>query len=92
MGYADRLYALQEEYKSQCAVQRAVTSQRFAQIHAEQARQAQVRAAWEAGAVSRSAHDSRPEQSRRDASPRTSPEWDDEDSFWEFRSNRVRFE
>ncbi|BAX95368.1 hypothetical protein MSTE_00015 [Mycobacteroides stephanolepidis] len=91
MGYADRLYALQLEFGRSSEARKLRTAQRFQEIRAEQTRQARERAVWEAGNA--------PPPVKKfpiaanDASPKrlTPAGWDDEDSFWEFRGNRLKF-
>ncbi|WP_286143983.1 hypothetical protein [Mycobacterium sp. D16R24] len=93
MGYADRLYALQLEFGRGSKNQKLKTAQRFQEIHAEQARQARERATWQAGNAHEPASAQEPPVATKDAPIRqpATPGWDDEDSFWEFRGNRLKF-
>ncbi|MEU9808647.1 hypothetical protein [Mycobacterium sp. NPDC050853] len=88
MGYADRLYALQLEFGRASESRKLKTAQRFQEIHAEQARQARERAAWQAGEAAKAVE--APLAKDAPANRPAIPGWDDEDSFWEFR-NRLKY-
>ncbi|ORB52171.1 hypothetical protein BST43_19425 [Mycobacteroides saopaulense] len=92
MGYADRLYALQLEFGRSSEARKLKTAQRFQEIRAEQTRQARERAAWQAGNAPEPG-DEPPTATRKEAPPKrpATPGWDDEDSFWEFRGNRLKY-
>lgn len=93
MGYADRLYALQLEFGRSSKSRKLTTAQRFQEIHAAQARQARERAAWQAGNPPTPTPAQEPPVATKDAPvtrPAT-PGWNDEDSFWEFRGNRLKY-
>lgn len=93
MGYADRLYALQLEFGRSSENRKRATAQRFQEIHAEQTRQARERAAWQATNTAPSAPvaPARAKDGPTKRAPSAPPGWDDEDSFWEFRGNRLKF-
>lgn len=93
MGYADRLYALQLEFGRSSENRKRATAQRFQEIHAEQTRQARERAAWQATHTAPAAKTSpaRAKDAPNRQTPPAPPGWDDEDSFWEFRGNRLKF-
>ncbi len=91
MGYADRLYALQLEFGRGSESRKLKTAQRFQEIHAEQTRLARERAAWQVGNTAKAAE--APAVPPKDVPARRppTPGWDDEDAFWEFRGNRLKF-
>ncbi|ORV17577.1 Uncharacterised protein [Mycolicibacterium phlei] len=91
MGYADRLYALQLEFGRSSEARKLKTAQRFQEIRAEQTRQARERAAWEAGNAPLPAKESPIAAKDVSRTRPAAPGWDDEDSFWEFRGNRLKY-
>ncbi len=93
MGYADRLYALQLEFGRGSKARKLKTDLRFQEIHAAQARQARERAAWQAGNPPTATPAQEPPVATKEApvTRPTTPGWNDEDSFWEFRGNRLKY-
>ncbi|WP_078324174.1 hypothetical protein [Mycobacteroides salmoniphilum] len=88
-GYADQFYELGLEFARDAEARQADIDRSFAAILAEESRQATARAAREMRNAD-IAEEEPPKQPPVKLGDKV--DWDAEDDFWEFRSNRFKYQ
>ncbi|SIA50560.1 Uncharacterised protein [Mycobacteroides abscessus subsp. bolletii] len=89
MGYADQFYELGQEFARDAEARQADIDRSFAAILAEESRQAAARAEGE-GREADLAEKEPPKPPPVKLGDKV--DWDAEDDFWEFRSNRFKYQ